>query len=135
MLTIRDPQKRAFEVTAREGFLSRLERSLLTAVPALVERVGSEELRRRIGSAVDRAETSGLRWESSVAVFVRLSISIGPRFVDFPAVQAILSSDAGTPDERMLRVATEVSPEAWAEAAHDAQVLPWDAIDAARREG
>ncbi|MEP7120139.1 MAG: hypothetical protein ABJE95_04475 [Byssovorax sp.] len=135
MLTIRDPQKRALEITAREGFLSRLERSLSTAVPALVERVGPDELRRRIGSAVDRAEKSGLRWESSVAVFARLSLSIGPRFLDFPAVQAIWSSDVGTPDERMLRVATEIPAEAWAEAAHDAQVLPWDAIDAARREG
>ena len=132
MLTIREVQMRAFEVSMRERFLEDLQHALVPAIPALAEHLGPDELQRRIATAVDRAAQLGIRQESSMAVFVKLSLAIGPRFDELPAVVAIWSDGQGTPDERMLRLATDVPPEAWAAAAHDAQVLPWDALDGAR---
>jgi sugar-specific transcriptional regulator TrmB len=135
MLTIRDVQMRGLDVTMRESFLRGLQDSLVLTLPVLTESLGSDELQQRIATAFDRAAERGIRQQSSAAVFVRLSLSIGPRFDELPAVLAILSGDDGTADERMLRLATDVPPEAWAAAAHDAHVFPWDAVDAARREG
>lgn len=135
MLTIRDVQMRALEVTIKESFLRSLQHSLVLTLPVLAERLGLDELQQRIATAFDRAAERGIRQKSSVAVFVRLSLAIGPRFDELPAALAILSGDHGTPDERMLRLATDVPPEVWAAAAHDAHVLPWDAVDAVRKGG
>lgn len=135
MLTIRDEQMLAFEATMKERFLEGLHRSLVLALPALAGSLDPDELQQRIVTAVDRAAQRGLRQESSVAMFVKLSLAIGPRFDELPAASAILSDDHGTPDERMFRLATDVPPEVWAVAAHDAHVLPWSSLDVAGREG
>ncbi|MFP2927746.1 hypothetical protein ACLESO_21615 [Pyxidicoccus sp. 3LG] len=135
MLTIRGVHTEPFKSAARERFVDTLKQRLTETLPDSVAALGPEAFEQRISSALERATALGLGWESSLAAFVRLSLQVGPHFTEFPAVRALLAGPEGTPDERMQRAVTEVTSEQWAEAAHDEQALPWDAIDASRREG
>lgn len=134
MLMIRDVQMRALEVGMHEGFLKDLQQSLALALPLLAQNLGTDEFNQRVATALDRALERDIQQESALTAFIRLSLVIGPRFDELLAALTILSSDHSTPDERILRLATEVTPKEWAQAVHDTHTLPWDAIDAVHRE-
>ncbi len=113
MLIIRSAQLAAL---ARAALAERLVRTLRADVPAAAG-LGSEALRARIDEALERAARHELEDDRDLTTFARLTLAIGPRFDEHPAIAASLASGDVHPTERLRRLLAETPPHVWAEAA------------------
>lgn len=114
MLTIRGHQMRAF----RRAQAVTLSRKLVDFIRSNHRHECEEAvLVDRVANVVERGIELGLMIESSYLAYCLLSLRLGDRFDEHPAIAAVLNDRATSPDHRIARLAEEISAEQWEAAA------------------
>ncbi|MDI1430657.1 hypothetical protein [Polyangium sorediatum] len=116
MLTLRRGQQKAFEPLVEDALVERIFVFLRQRPEPEVHRLDDAHLRAAIRAGVAQGRSFGLTWQSSLGAFVGLSIVVGPRFHEHPAVRAILTDEAIPPDERIAALRDRLTEEEWREA-------------------
>lgn len=104
--------------------------------PEHVLHLDDEELRFRVRHAVDKARSYGLRWESSLGIFVAHALTINPAFDEHRAVRAVLVDPSIAVEERMQALLGLVEEHEWEEAARQSEPDEyWQRVHEASRPG
>ncbi|MDI3284688.1 hypothetical protein [Polyangium sp. 15x6] len=116
MLTLRRGQRKAFEPLVEDALVERIFVFLRQRPEPEIHRLDDAHLRAAIRAGVAQGRAFGLTWQSSLGAFVGLSIVVGPRFHEHPAVRAILTDETIPPDERIAALRDRLTEEEWREA-------------------
>jgi hypothetical protein len=117
MLSLKRGQSDVFEPLVQEALVARIAWFLRIEATNEIEPLDDEALFDFIRHGVTQGRALGLTWTSSLSAFVGCLLVVGPKFHEHPAVQAIMTETALTPDERFESLATRLSEESWNEAA------------------
>jgi hypothetical protein len=74
-------------------------------------------LLRLIATALQRGQSHGLTWQSTLNAFTTLMFKVAPNFDQHPKIAAALAPDMRPPDFRMLELPGIVTPVEWQQAA------------------
>ncbi|HKO57581.1 MAG TPA: hypothetical protein VJ276_17035 [Thermoanaerobaculia bacterium] len=122
MLIVRQEQFDALAADAQRRFHEELRKFLIAGYPAAVAGIPDDELRARIAAAAARAADHRLTFQSSLAVFVAATFTVGERFDRYPPIAAILGKPLSE-EHRMGRL--QRLPEGvWREARAYCEALP-----------
>lgn len=116
MLTLRRGQRKVFEPLVEDALVERIFVFLRQRPEPEIHRLDDAHLRAAIRAGVAQGRAFGLTWQSSLGAFVGLSIVVGPRFHEHPAVRAILTDETIPPDERIAALRDRLTEEEWREA-------------------
>jgi hypothetical protein len=116
MLRIRPEQMLAFEQAADDKFTGDIIGHLLRFHPAAVSHIPAADLRAQVNQRKARAREYGFTGQAAITGFIALTFNIGPRFDLHPAIQAVLTDVAVSPDDRVQQLRFRVQPLDWAEA-------------------
>ncbi|MDC0749145.1 hypothetical protein [Polyangium mundeleinium] len=117
MLTLRRGQQKAFEPLVEDALVEGIFVFLRQCPDPEVHRLDDAHLRAAIRAGVAQGRAFGLTWQSSLGAFVGLSLVVGPRFHEHPAVRAVLSDESIPQDERIRLLGERLSDEEWEAAA------------------
>jgi hypothetical protein len=77
---------------------------LRTRFEQFVTEKDEARLRGMVREGLARGRAYGLTWESSLGIFVILSVTVGPDFDQKPRVRQILLDESRPPNERVKRL-------------------------------
>lgn len=117
MLVLRRGQTHVFKPLVEEALVARIAWFLRLEAPAEIQKLDNEALYETIRVGVQKGRALGLTWTSTLGGFVGCLLTVGPKFYEHPAVQAIMSEPKLSPDERFESLAARLSGEQWLEAA------------------
>ena len=124
MLTIRDAQMEMFRLAAEARFPVELARFLRETQPERTHALSDEVLRDRTGHAIASARRFGLERSNAIAFFAGLSLAVGPRFHEHPAVLSVLTDPSLSPEERLGKLTERLTSWDWL-AAQDNGDVAW----------
>ena len=83
--------------------------------------LASPFLHKLTQTAVARARSHGIAWESRISAFAVLMFVVAPNFEDVPAIKRVLTDEYVPADGRIDRLWVQTSPRDWeqARAAYD----------------
>jgi hypothetical protein len=116
-LIIREAQLDVFISDQVEAFVAKLVHFTRERRAGLVAEMSDAIVHGRVKSAVKAGMAIGLKLECSYLAYALLAIRLGPRFDQHPSIQRILSDPKTAPDNRISRLAEEISTAEWQEAA------------------
>lgn len=120
MLVIRSEQMHLLGQSVRERFGWQVVDELAASTPHAVAGLAPAELNQRLDTALRRADKHRLRAASDWRAFIRLCFVVGPRFADYPPVQARLQATASFPGRRLAPLFELMRSHGWQHAAdHD----------------
>jgi hypothetical protein len=112
LLLIRSSQLAVFEEARLRQFVRKLADLLIARYPALTE-WSQTELLAELESRCWIARRYGLETEAAIGDFVDLTLQLGDRFHEYPAVRAVLL-DPEIPAQRRLQVLLRsLTPPQW----------------------
>jgi hypothetical protein len=112
-LTIRPAQLAAFEPVFLRRFALKLAGLLAARYPDLGAGLGEAELCAEVEARCRTARSYGLSTEAALGDFVDLSLQLGDRFHQHPAVQSILLAPEISPDQRLRVLLRTLTPSQW----------------------
>ncbi|WP_082551582.1 GNAT family N-acetyltransferase [Massilia sp. Root351] len=115
MLAIRPIQLSTFEHDSRRQLARSVLAALRTSAPHAVAGLAPAELDFRLASAVSKIAVHELHARDDAETFVRLSLTVGPLFDEYPPFKEILTSYDR--DVRILALFTHAAPGDWDNAA------------------
>ncbi|HEV2705334.1 MAG TPA: hypothetical protein VGV59_05390 [Pyrinomonadaceae bacterium] len=104
------------EAAASEAFLMRLIRFLRRRYAAAVNHLDDHSLEAGVRVAVARARGYGLKWESSLAIFVTATFVVGDDFDQYPPIRQILTDHSIPPDTRVYLLRERITEGEWGQA-------------------
>ncbi len=120
MLVIRSEQMHLLGQSVRERFGRQVVDELAAHAPHAVAGLAPAELNQRLHTALRRADDHQLQAASDWRAFIRLCFVVGPRFADYPPVQARLQATASFPGRRLAPLFELMRNHGWQHAAdHD----------------
>lgn len=120
---------RAFEAEMERVFVRRLAAYLKEKYPDAVAGHGERLFEARVGGGVRRARVRGFSRDEDVVTFVSLLFTVGPDFDTHPRIAAVLGDERVPPEGRMARLAAQVRPEHWEEAARRSDPRAWKELE------
>lgn len=120
MLVIRSEQMHLLGQSVRERFGRQVVDELAVRTPHAVAGLAPAEVKQRLDTALRCADEHQLQAASDWRAFIRLCFVVGPRFADYPPVQARLRTSASFPGRRLAPLFEQMRSHGWQHAAeHD----------------
>lgn len=116
MLTIGKQQLTALKKSVEGAYARDLTRYIRAEHPEAVEAISDEELVRRVGLGIARAEAHGLTWDSSITAFVAMMFEVAPTFDEQPAIARVLKDESIPANRRIDALWDRTTDEDWDEA-------------------
>lgn len=123
--TIRPEQYQAFTQAAEESFVDRSIKFLKEKLPDQVNSLPPEVLRERVEAGIAYARTYGVKWRSSLLMFVTLMFEVSPNFDRHALIQPMLQDQELGPDNRIKKIVNDLSRENWRQIAQGADQDAW----------
>jgi len=124
MLTFSAAQMKAAEAGQARRFLERVVERMRAVFPEQLERQPRFVRLAMVGNGLQTASAFGFEQEDTLATFVGLQFETSADFHVLPQAFAILTS-AGTEQERINRLMTEVPQETWDTIKRGADLRAW----------
>jgi hypothetical protein len=101
----------AFQDLAEEEYVEKLAAYFRRTQPAAGPPLSDSTLHTMIRTGIQRAQSHGLTWQSSIAAFIATMFELGPTFDRYPKFRQILDDPGIPPNQRMDRIAETATAE------------------------
>jgi hypothetical protein len=103
-MLIRKGQIKAMDDAMALEYCRRLMSFYRRRAPQLVSRFDDNQLQQRISAAVSKARSWELTSGESIAQYVALALTAGPKFDEAPKVRTFMGPSGSAPDLKMRRL-------------------------------